>query len=79
MDIGIHVSRLSGQRLRVGPYLEYVLKYWSGMLPSDERVHACLREPVAPASIAHLGLGPSIQLDYTTRYTLDVVRRVANS
>jgi glycosyltransferase involved in cell wall biosynthesis len=62
MNIGINVSRLSGQRLGVGRYLEYMLKYWSQMLQPGEIVEAYLRKPVSDESIAHLGLSASIQL-----------------
>ncbi len=63
MRIGINVSRLSGQRLGVGRYLEYMLKYWSGMLAPDEEVHGYLREAVSNESLAHLNLSPAIKLE----------------
>ncbi len=44
MRIGMNVSRLEGQRLGVGRYLEYLLKHWSTMLSPGEEVHAYLRE-----------------------------------
>ena len=62
MKIGINVSRLEGQRMGVGRYLEYMLKYWSGMLDPGEEVHAYLRHPVPPESIDHLNLGHAIKL-----------------
>ena len=62
MKIGINVTRLSGQRLGVGRYLEYMLKYWSQMLTPGEEVHAYLREAVSNESIDHLSLSPSIKL-----------------
>lgn len=62
MRIGINVSRLSGQRLGVGRYLEYMLKYWSQMLGPGEKVHAYLREAVPAETLAHLNLSPSIRL-----------------
>ena len=61
--IGINVSRLSGQRLGVGRYLEYMLKHWSRMLAPEEEVYAYLREAVPAESIAHLNLSPSIKLE----------------
>ncbi len=48
MKIGINVSRLSGQRLGVGRYLEYMLKYWGQMLQPGEEVQAYLREADSP-------------------------------
>lgn len=60
--IGINVSRLSGQRLGVGRYLEYMLKHWSHMLGPGEEVHAYLRKPVPDETLAHLNLGQSIKL-----------------
>jgi glycosyltransferase involved in cell wall biosynthesis len=60
--IGINVSRLSGQRLGVGRYLEYMLKYWSQMLGPGEEVHAYLREAVPAETLAHLNLSPAIKL-----------------
>ena len=62
MKIGMNVSRLSGQRMGVGRYLEYMLKFWSGMLDPGEEVHAFLRHPVPPESITHLNLGSAIKL-----------------
>src|ERR1041384_2580695 len=63
MNIGINVSRLSGQRLGVGRYLEYMLKYWSQMLQPGEDVHAYLREPVTSESVSHLNLSPQVKLE----------------
>ena len=63
MKIGINVSRLSGQRLGVGRYLEYMLKYWSQMLGPDEEVHAYLREAVPAETLIHLNLSPLIKLE----------------
>lgn len=62
MKIGINVSRLSGQRLGVGRYLEYMLKYWGQMLQPGEEVQAYLREAVSPESFAHLNLSPTIKM-----------------
>lgn len=63
MIIGINASRLAGQRLGVGRYLEYMLKYWSMMLGADEEVHAYIREPVSPESVAHLNLSKAIKFE----------------
>jgi len=62
VKIGINVSRLSGQRLGVGRYLEYMLKCWSQMLVPGEEVEAYLREGVPRESLSHLNLSPSIKL-----------------
>lgn len=62
MRIGINVSRLAGQRKRVGRYLEYMLKFWSVMLDPSEEMHVYLRHAVPPESIAHLKLGRAIKL-----------------
>ena len=62
MKIGMNVSRLSGQRLGVGRYLEYMLKCWSRMLVPGEEVHAYLRNDVPSESVSHLNLSPSIEL-----------------
>ena len=63
MRIGINVSRLSGQRLGVGRYLEYMLKYWSQMLSPGEEVHAYLRKSVPAESLTHLNLSSAIKLE----------------
>lgn len=63
MRIGINVSRLEGQRLGVGRYLEYMLKHWNAMLQPGEEVHAYLRKPVPRESIAHLNLGDAIRFE----------------
>ena len=62
MKIGMNASRLAGQRLGVGRYLEYLLKYWSVALDAEDEVYAYVRQPVAPESLAHLNLSASIKL-----------------
>ena len=62
MKIGMNASRLAGQRLGVGRYLEYLLKYWSVALDAEDEVYAYVRQPVAPESLAHLNLSASIRL-----------------
>jgi glycosyltransferase involved in cell wall biosynthesis len=47
MRIGINARRLAGQRLGVARYIEYMLKYWDGMLDPTERVVVFSREPLA--------------------------------
>jgi glycosyltransferase involved in cell wall biosynthesis len=38
MNIGLSAWRLSGQRMGVGRYIEYMLNYWNGMLEPPDRV-----------------------------------------
>lgn len=40
---GVNGLRLSGQRLGIGRYVEYLLRYWDSMLASDERVVVYVR------------------------------------
>ena len=54
MRIGVDALRLSGQRLGIGRYIEYLLKHWDTMLHSHERVIVYVREP-----FDHAGLGLS--------------------
>lgn len=44
MRIGINARRLQGQRLGVGRYIEYLLKYWQRMILPSEEVVLYLRE-----------------------------------
>lgn len=61
MRIGFNGHRLAGQRLGVGRYIEYMLRYWSGMLEPGEEVELFLRRPLDDASRAYLGLPDSIR------------------
>ena len=45
MIFGVNALRLSGQRLGIGRYVEYLLKYWDSMLAADEHVVVYVREP----------------------------------
>lgn len=56
MIIGVDGVRLSGQRLGIGRYIEYLLKHWDTMLQSDEQVVVYVREP-----FDKVGLGLSDQ------------------
>ncbi len=47
MRIGINARRLAGQRLGIGRYTEYLLKYWNQMLMPSETVTLYLREALA--------------------------------
>lgn len=46
MNIGVNARRLSGQRLGIGRYIEYMLKHWQDMLEQSERVTLYVREPL---------------------------------
>lgn len=59
MRIGVDALRLSGQRLGIGRYIEYLLKHWSTMLETDERVIVYVREPFDPAP---LGLSDAFEV-----------------
>jgi glycosyltransferase involved in cell wall biosynthesis len=53
MIFGVNGLRLSGQRLGIGRYIEYLLEYWNDMLTPDERVVVYVSEPV---DLGDLGL-----------------------
>lgn len=61
MRIAFNGQRLAGQRLGVGRYIEYMLRYWRGMLAPDEQVTVFLRAPLSAASVKYLDLPASIQ------------------
>jgi glycosyltransferase involved in cell wall biosynthesis len=46
MKLGVDALRLSGQRLGIGRYLEYLLKYWNEQLERSDVVTLYVREPV---------------------------------
>jgi glycosyltransferase involved in cell wall biosynthesis len=48
MRIGVSAWRLTGQRLGIGRYIEYLLRYWRTMLDPGDKVTVFVREPVAP-------------------------------
>jgi glycosyltransferase involved in cell wall biosynthesis len=50
MRIGFNGQRLASQRLGVGRYIEYMLRYWSRMLDGSERVDLFLRRPLDRAA-----------------------------
>jgi glycosyltransferase involved in cell wall biosynthesis len=56
MRFGINAQRLSGQRLGVGRYLEYVIRNGAEMLAPDERLDVYVREPLTSEDEAHLNL-----------------------
>lgn len=46
MRLGVNARRLSGQRLGIGRYIEYMVKYWDEMLTPSERVTLYVQEPL---------------------------------
>jgi glycosyltransferase involved in cell wall biosynthesis len=60
MRIAFNAQRLAGQRLGVGRYIEYMLRYWRGMLTPDETVTVFLRRALSAETVAYLGLPPSM-------------------
>lgn len=46
MRLGMNALRLSGQRLGIGRYIEYLVKYWDKMLLPGDRVTLYVREPL---------------------------------
>jgi glycosyltransferase involved in cell wall biosynthesis len=61
LRIAFNGQRLAGQRLGVGRYIEYMLRYWRGMLSPSEQVTVFLRQPLSEASKSYLDLPASIQ------------------
>lgn len=45
MRFGVNARRLAGQRLGIGRYIEYMLKYWDTMLAPEEQVTLYVQEP----------------------------------
>jgi glycosyltransferase involved in cell wall biosynthesis len=46
MRVGVNARRLSGQRLGIGRYIEYIAKYWDTMLGPSDRVTLYVQEPL---------------------------------
>jgi glycosyltransferase involved in cell wall biosynthesis len=46
MRLGVNARRLAGQRLGIGRYIEYMMKYWDTMLTPAERVTLYVQEPL---------------------------------
>jgi glycosyltransferase involved in cell wall biosynthesis len=44
--LGVNARRLSGQRLGVARYIEYMLKHWNGMVMPSDSVTLYVREPL---------------------------------
>lgn len=61
MRIAFNGQRLVGQRLGVGRYIEYLLRYWTEfLLPADD-VQLFLRRPLEERSRQYLDLPPAIK------------------
>ncbi|CAN5156447.1 N/A [soil metagenome] len=60
LRIAFNGQRLAGQRLGVGRYIEYLLRYWRGMLSPSESVTVFLRKPLSDASRRYLDLPASM-------------------
>jgi glycosyltransferase involved in cell wall biosynthesis len=58
--IAFNGQRLAGQRLGVGRYIEYMLRYWSSMLDESDDVTVFLRRAIEPAALSYLGLSDNI-------------------
>lgn len=52
MKIGVSAWRLFGQRLGVGRYIEYLLKYWTPVLQPADRVTVFVHEPFDPTPLS---------------------------
>ena len=61
MRIAFNGQRLAGQRLGVGRYIEYLLRYWSGMLDESDDVTVFLRRAIEPESLEYLELSPKVK------------------
>lgn len=59
MRFGVDALRLSGQRLGIGRYIEYLLKHWDHMLDPSEKVIVYVREPLSRST---LGLSDSFEM-----------------
>jgi alpha-1,3-rhamnosyl/mannosyltransferase len=46
MRLGVNASRLSGQRLGIGRYIEYMVRYWAPLLTPSDRITLYVHEPV---------------------------------
>jgi glycosyltransferase involved in cell wall biosynthesis len=60
LQIAFNAQRLAEQRLGVGRYIEYHLRYWQEMLAADERVTVFLRRPLSAGAAAYLRLPASM-------------------
>ena len=60
LKIAFNGQRLAGQRLGVGRYIEYLLRYGRGMLAPGEEVTVFLRKPLSEASRKYLDLPASM-------------------
>ena len=60
MRIAFNGQRLAGQRLGVGRYIEYMLRYWSRFLDPSEEVALFLRRRLEPEALDYLKLSDRI-------------------
>lgn len=66
MHIGINGMRLSGQRLGVGRYIEYLLKYWDELRQPEDQFSILVQRPFDPAELGlssafrAVNIGPSL-------------------
>jgi glycosyltransferase involved in cell wall biosynthesis len=60
LRIGFNGQRLAGQRLGVGRYIEYMLRYWSRMLSPSDELTLFLRRQLSPDDVAYLGLSARV-------------------
>lgn len=61
MRIGFNGQRLAGQRLGVGRYIEYMLRYWSAMLGPSEQVELFLRRRLDADAVGDMLRSPAIR------------------
>ncbi len=59
MLIGVNCRRLVGQRLGIGRYLEYMLRYWNRQVAAGEHIDIYVPEPV---DLTDLNLGGSLSV-----------------
>ncbi len=61
LQIAFNGQRLAGQRLGVGRYIEYMLRYWSRMLDPSEEMTLFLRRRLDDESLNYLQLSDRIR------------------
>jgi glycosyltransferase involved in cell wall biosynthesis len=63
MRFGINAQRLAGQRLGIGRYIEYLLRYCDRQIAPDDEIHVYVEQPFDPAS---LGLSEKCRVHHLT-------------
>jgi glycosyltransferase involved in cell wall biosynthesis len=58
--IAFNAQRLAGQRLGVGRYIEYMIKYWNTMLDETDEMTVFLRRALEPAALESLELSGKV-------------------